>query len=350
MNCTNCGAPLAPGTNVCPNCGTGVVNAQQPVAAQPVMPQPTPQPVMQQPAMQQPVVSQSSVQPQQPVMQQPMAPMPGVMPQPSPIPVQQQPAPQPAVGAMMLASTPGNNGSKKGIIIPIVIVLLVAVLGFGGYFIYDKVQENKLREEAEKQLEKYEDEVKDREEMKEKLPKLITLKKETKLPDGSLLLLYENKSDRHVTVEIELEFYDSAEKILGTSSEFIDIAPNSESYGYFGQYSLKEGYATYKTNLSINDFTNVIDVKDVKQNDLTINDLEDELVIQYSNKKDKVIGKMDITVLYYSNNELVYVASDSDFEIEPGSNANFSIYLYGDEVQYDRYEVFTTVTYNRNND
>ena len=50
------------------------------------------------------------------------------------------------------------------------------------------------------------------------------------------------------------------------------------------------------------------------------------------------------------NNELVFAASDSEFDIASGANANFSIYLYGDEVEYDRYEVFTTVTYNRNND
>ena len=108
MNCTNCGASLAPGTNACPNCGTPVA---QPVA--------TPAP--------------EQVQPQV---------MPAGMPQPSPVPVQQQPAPQPAVGGVAPSQPSGNGGSKKGIIAIILVVLALAV-GIGGFVFFDRLRKAK---------------------------------------------------------------------------------------------------------------------------------------------------------------------------------------------------------------
>ena len=229
-------------------------------------------------------------------------------------------------------------------------VLLAAVLGLGGYLVYDKLQEEKERDEIKEEIEKYEEEQKEEEKIKEELPKQVLVKKETKLSDGSLLLLVENKSDRHVTVDLELEFYDSTNKILGTSTEMMDIAPKGENYFYFDKYALKEGYASYKTNFSIDDFTNIIEIKQVKQSELTINEVNDEIIVQYPNLQDKTIESIDVVALYYFNNELVHVESDSEFDILPGSNANLSFYFYEDNIQYDRYELYTTVSYDRKND
>ena len=128
MNCTNCGAVLAPGTTTCPNCGTAL-GVQQPVMTEQPVQQPVSTPV-------EPVVDQNVMAPSQPI-QQPM--MAAGMPQPSPIPVQQQPAPQPSVGGIVPGQHTSNSGSKKGIIAIILIVLALAI-GVGGYFIYDSIK------------------------------------------------------------------------------------------------------------------------------------------------------------------------------------------------------------------
>lgn len=342
MNCTNCGAVLAPGTTTCPNCGTAL-GVQQPVMTEQPVQQPVSTPV-------EPVVDQNVMAPSQPI-QQPM--MAAGMPQPSPIPVQQQPAPQPSVGGIVPGQHTSNSGSKKGIIAIILIVLALAV-GVGGYFIYDSIQENKA-EEKKKEEEKKEEKDKDKEEYDYKdytdeIKKNVKVKDTKKLSDGSLLLLVENKSSRIASVDIEIEFYDAEGNILGTDTEYVTVAPNSERYAAVSKYSVKEGYDTFEMNLSYYDYTAIMNLKNVKESELTKNQTEDEILVQYKNDTEYPMN-MEVVCLFYLNNEVVYATNDLSSTVEAGNNANLEIDFYGvSDITYDRYELHAYAQYDTYDD
>lgn len=345
MNCTNCGEVLSPGVTSCPKCGTVVGQA---VANSTVMSdvQPMAQPVVEST----PVVESSLVVETQPMVQSAMNSVQPVvqpqimsagMPQPSPVPVQQQPAPQPVIGGVVPAQS-NNRDSKKGLVIVLIVILLVAVLGFGGYLVYDKVQENKGSEEVKDELEKWEEEEKKEKEEQEKIQKQLKVKKETKLDDETILFIIENTSSKTLSGDLEVEFYDVNNNILGTAKEIVTVSPNGEGYVYVDSYDIKQGYASYKTNISVSDFSKVVKVIDIKNNDLVSNLVEDELVIQYKNNGSDVLQSITIFALFYSGDKLVYVDTDSEFDISAGNNANLSMYLYDfvrNNISYDRYEL-----------
>lgn len=358
MNCTNCGEVLSPGVNACPKCGTLLGQPVAPPVSEPVteqvsVQQPVQQPVTQ--AMPQPVMSSTpEVQPvspaSEPVAQQQM--MPTGMPQPAPIPMQQQPAPQPAVGGVVPSQQPVNGKPKIGLII--LIVILVLALGVGGYLVYDNSQENKASEKAEDDLKKWEEEEKKEKEEKEKIQKQLKIKKETRLDDGTILFVVENTSSKTLSGNFEVEFYDASNKILGTREEYVTVSPNGEGYIYIDSYAIKEGYASYKSNISsVSNLSEVVKVIDIKNNELNSNLVEDDLVIQYKNNSSDVLQSITVYALFYSGDKLVYVDYDSEFDISAGNNANLSMYLYDLErnnISYDRYDLIGSAQVNIFND
>ena len=181
----------------------------------------------------------------------------------------------------------------------------------------------------------------------------MKVKRETKLDDETILFVIENTSLKTLSGDVEVEFYDANNNILGTAKEYVTVSPNGECYVYIESYSIKEGYATYKTNISVTDYSKIVKVIDIKNNDLVSNLVEDELVIQYKNNNSDVLQSITIFALFYSGDKLVYVASDSEFDVAVGNNANLSVYLYDfvrNNVSYDRYELVGSAQYNIFND
>ena len=401
MNCINCGEVLTPGSVSCPKCGTvvggqpvvqpvvqqpvvqptvqqpQVMPVQQPMVqpvmepvqqpVQPVMQQPI-QPVVQQPEVEQLVVEQPVVSPQpiemsvQPEMVQPMMQQPQValeqpamqqpmmmagMPQPSPVPVQQQPAPQPAVGGIVPSQQPVGKKSKKGLII-IILIILALGLAVGGYFIYDSIQDNKTEEKQKDKENKTEKEDKDEDDDKETiddLSELVSVEEYHRFSDGSIILLVENKSSRVVGVDVEIEYYDMDEKTLGASTEYTSVAPRSKRYIRVSEYSVKEGYATTKMNVSTTDYTAIMEMKNLAESEITINELENEYVIQYKNDTQYSMD-MEVFAMFYLKGSLVYVLDSYTSDVSAGNNANLSLNKYNLEgIMYDDYEIIGYAEY-----
>jgi hypothetical protein len=287
---------------------------------------------MGQPPMGQPMPGQAPMG--QPPMGQPMSGQ-ASMGQP---PVGQ---PIPGQASMGQPTTLGNDKKGKSKIGLIIIILLaIAAIAIGGVVIASSVQDQNEIKKSEKKKDKDKEE---KEEINptEALKKLVTVKNEVKLANGGLLFVVSNTSSKVLALDFEVEFYDANALILGTSTDYVTIAPNSDGYVYFNEYAVKSGYAEYKTNMNIEDFTNVQKVVKISETEFTKNETEDELILQYKNTGTETLGYVSAIVLFYSNNQIVAYDDATKFDVQAGSNANLSFYidLIKEESAYDRYEI-----------
>lgn len=155
MFCTNCGKELPEGTMLCTQCGRPVEAAATPGVAQAPQPAPEVAPVPEAaPAPQSaPVTPEANPTPAaEPVYTE--------APQPAPAYAAPQPAPAPnPASAPEQPKKKGGKGKVVGIVLGIVV--LVAVLGVGGYFVYTNFfatgPEEVIMEDLEAQLADYSD-------------------------------------------------------------------------------------------------------------------------------------------------------------------------------------------------
>ena len=155
MFCTNCGKELPEGTMFCTQCGRPVEAAATPGVAQAPQPAPEVAPVPEAASAPQPAPVTPEADPT------PAAePTYTEAPQPAPAYAAPQPAPAPApASAPEQPKKKGGKGKVVGIVLGIVV--LVAVLGVGGYFVYTNFfatgPEEVIMEDLEAQLADYSD-------------------------------------------------------------------------------------------------------------------------------------------------------------------------------------------------
>lgn len=155
MFCTNCGKELPEGTMFCTQCGRPVEAAATPGVAQAPQPAPEVAPVPEAASAPQPAPVTPEANPT------PAAePVYTEAPQPAPAYAAPQPAPAPApASAPEQPKKKGGKGKVVGIVLGIVV--LVAVLGVGGYFVYTNFfatgPEEVIMEDLEAQLADYSD-------------------------------------------------------------------------------------------------------------------------------------------------------------------------------------------------
>lgn len=155
MFCTNCGKELPEGTMFCTQCGRPVEAAATPGVAQAPQPAPEVAPVPEAASAPQPAPVTPEANPT------PAAePVYTEAPQPAPAYAAPQPAPAPnPASAPEQPKKKGGKGKVVGIVLGIVV--LVAVLGVGGYFVYTNFfatgPEEVIMEDLEAQLADYSD-------------------------------------------------------------------------------------------------------------------------------------------------------------------------------------------------
>lgn len=155
MFCTNCGKELPEGTMFCTQCGRPVEAAAAPGVAQAPQPAPEVAPVPEAASAPQPAPVTPEANPT------PAAePVYTEAPQPAPAYAAPQPAPVPnPASAPEQPKKKGGKGKVVGIVLGIVV--LVAVLGVGGYFVYTNFfatgPEEVIMEDLEAQLADYSD-------------------------------------------------------------------------------------------------------------------------------------------------------------------------------------------------
>ena len=299
MFCTNCGTSVAPGSNNCHNCGKAIENSQQMNSMQPDIQQTN------------------------------------MMPNNNQMPMQNQPINNGVSGGS------NNNGNNKTIlIIIIVVVAVVGLLGIGGAVVVGSLLSDGDLEDVEEVVEEVKDENRE---------KNFVFKEEVKLNGGDLLLIYENKNNEALQADLELEFYDANKQPLGTSTEFAFVPAKSEAYFLVYDFNLKKGYASYEKEIDVPEHSSLYEFVEIK--DLKTNDNGEEIIVQYTNNTGKKIDNLEVMLLFYKDNKIVFADRDSEYDVEKGKNANFEFSYYFEKeyegLQFDKYKA-VAVGYNNN--
>ena len=155
MFCTNCGKELPEGTMFCTQCGRPVEAAATPGVAQAPQPAPEVAPVPEAASAPQPAPVTPEADPTP-------AAEPTYTEAPQPAPAYAAPQPAPAPNPASAPEQPKKKGGKGKVVgIVLGIVVLVAVLGVGGYFVYTNFfatgPEEVIMEDLEAQLADYSD-------------------------------------------------------------------------------------------------------------------------------------------------------------------------------------------------
>lgn len=163
--------------------------------------------------------------------------------------------------------------------------------------------------------------------------------------DGELVVFAKNNSSVALDMEIEVEFYDSSNVIVGSEEEYIvSVGANAEVA--IKTYDAPDSFDSYKIYV---DAEKADDINYFDKIELTHNNNGDEILVQVKNNSNDEIETISVTVVYYLGDKVVGADSDSDYDIKPGRSANCTLYYPYDkrykDVNFDNYKVFVNEAY-----
>ncbi len=160
---------------------------------------------------------------------------------------------------------------------------------------------------------------------------------------GQLVLKINNKNDDTVNLDIEVELYDANDAIVDTKTDMLfGIAAKTEVYLPVTNSYSKE-FDHYKYYVDVSNYTYKAFMDKVS---ITSNDNDDQIVVQATNDSEEDIDSIEVTVLFYNGDKLVYAGTGMDYNIKAGRSANMKVSYYNlkesyrdTEKHFDRYEV-----------
>lgn len=162
---------------------------------------------------------------------------------------------------------------------------------------------------------------------------------------GKLVVIAKNENDTAVDLEVEVEFYDSDNNIVGSASEdFYGVGADGKAA--IELYETPEKFSKYKI------FTDAVQTTTVSYYDkvkLSHNNNGEQIAVQVTNESKEEIQAMEVCVVYYRDGKIVGADTGSESDIKPGRSGNFNIdYPYSksyDDVRFDKYKVFVNEAY-----
>ena len=166
--------------------------------------------------------------------------------------------------------------------------------------------------------------------------------------NGSLLVIAKNNNKVAVDMEIEVEFYDENNMIIGSDSNIISaVGANAEIA--IEMWDTPDSFNDYKLYIDVEQTSNTAYFDKIE---LTHNNNNEEIIVQVKNNSEDTIEYMSVSVVYYQGEQVVGIEEDSEFDIKSGRSANFTIsYPYDknyDDVNFDNYKVFVNEAYSYN--
>ena len=165
---------------------------------------------------------------------------------------------------------------------------------------------------------------------------------------GSLVVFAKNNNKTAVNMEIEVEFYDKENKIVGSDSESIEsVGSNAEIA--VEMYNTPSSFDNYKIFVDVEETTNITYFDKIE---LTHNNNGKEIVVQVKNKSKETIEYMNVAVVFYQGDKVVGYDYGTESDTKSGRSANFNLnYPYNkryDNIKFDNYKVFINEAYTYN--
>jgi len=178
-----------------------------------------------------------------------------------------------------------------------------------------------------------------------KLEKNITTKYEI-AKDGKVIALMKNSNNKDVKIKLETVFYDESNNPIGNDSNYLDLAANQETPRIIYN-APKTGFAKCEFNIEINEYNSFYE--DCSE-DFAIkdNDTERGLVVQATNNSSKTADTLKVIVIFYQNGKIVGSGLESEYDLDSGKTATFTITHPHDnnykDVTYDSYKIYITAS------
>ena len=171
------------------------------------------------------------------------------------------------------------------------------------------------------------------------LSKNITMK--SAIANEQLILFITNNNKELIDIKISVDFYDKDETIVDNTEDIFSAISHKKEIAI--PFEIYKEYEYYKVNLEASPSTYTS-----HENSLIITEKEDDknekMVFKVSNKGDKEIRYIDLTIVYFKNNEVIGVANHMSGQLKPDEDMTFNLeYPYTSDfkvLDYDNYKLY----------
>ena len=162
---------------------------------------------------------------------------------------------------------------------------------------------------------------------------------------GKLVVIAKNNNKEVVSLNIEVEFYDSSKTLVKSGKEDI-TAVGAGAEVAVEIYDTPDTFDSYKI---YTDAEKVTFVKSYLDKIEITHNKTDEVVAQVKNNSEDTIDYIEAAIVYYEGDKVVGFDDGIQSDIKPGRSGNFNFYNpYNknyDDVTYDNYKIFVNSAY-----
>ena len=165
---------------------------------------------------------------------------------------------------------------------------------------------------------------------------------------GKLVAFVTNNNEVAVDMEIEVEFYDSNNVIVG-SDEAHMYAVGAGAEIATELWDTPDSWDNYKIYVDLEqaDYQSYLDKISINHSQT-----KDNIAVQVTNNSEDTIDYMSVSVVYYQGEEVVGFNNNSASEVKPGRSGNFNLSFPYDKnyktLRFDSYKVFVNSAYSYN--
>lgn len=167
--------------------------------------------------------------------------------------------------------------------------------------------------------------------------------------NGKMIIFATNKNDNLVNVEIEVEFYDKDDELVGVGYSSVS-AMSQKSTSALEIYNTPKEYKYYKIYIETSESDDYSYTNKLKA---THKKTDDKIVVQVKNNTKKEIETIKVAIVYYKGKKIVGYDDSLHLDIKADRAANFEFRPpYNSNTwereDYDRYEIYINEAYTYN--
>jgi len=165
---------------------------------------------------------------------------------------------------------------------------------------------------------------------------------------NEMIIIATNNNEKNVEINVEVEFYDKNQKLVGAKTNNIDVSSKGSKFA-LNFSDIPKSYDSYKVYIDIEEIVDSSYLNDLKS---VSSKTDEKVVIQIKNTTDKEIEYIKTAIIFYKDGKIVGYDESLDDDIKPDRSANFEFNYPHDEefetIKIDDYEVFINEAYTSN--